>query len=390
MTTTNLTQASDQWATRPDDERFWTLEEMYSQTRAYAQAAEEVPRLAKDCRVSYDAHGIVMEAGPDDYVDLGHYAFTQVCRSLNAPASYMRTLPPELVVRCLEQSRGQIEDDERDRMLLIDRSGERSRLRATTSARYARVWNYEIIERLLGLQSEGWVVPAARPSGNESASRLRIATADDVVDYGSSNPLTVKIGDTIAPSGLYASDHDMFAFLIHPERVIDNGTETGMRRGTMIRQSEVGQSSIVKLDFLFDTVCGNHIVWDARDIRETRVRHLGSQVEDSWVALIREISDGAEAAAADDEARIRQAQEMILADTKDDVLDLLFKQRWATKRVASKAFDLAEEHSDVHGDPRSLWGMVSGMTRLSQDTGYADERTALDRAAGKMLAAALN
>jgi hypothetical protein len=38
-----------------------------------------------------------------------------------------------------------------------------------------------------------------------------------------------------------------------------------------------------------------------------------------------------------------------------------------------------------HGNPNSAWGMMSGMTRLSQQTGYADTRNQLDRQARKIL-----
>ncbi len=41
---------------------------------------------------------------------------------------------------------------------------------------------------------------------------------------------------------------------------------------------------------------------------------------------------------------------------------------------------------DQDGDPKSKWGLVQGITRHSQTLPYADERTALDRAAGKLMA----
>ena len=385
MTTLNLTQASDQWCTRPEDERFWTLEEMHRETLAHAHAAIEVPRTAQDCRLIYDPQqGIRMDAGDGHPPTLGHYAFTQLCRQYGAPSSYMRSLPGQLAVECLEENRTRAHDD-RDRLLLIDQRD--NRLRATTSQRYARVWNHEIVERLRYLQADGWVVPPARP--NSQTTQTRIATEDDVLDFGES-PLSVKVGDEIAPAGLYASDHDMFAFLIHPEIVVDNGLSPhGMRRGMMISQSEVGAASIWKLDFLFDTVCGNHIVWGATDVRETSIRHMGSAGE-NWVAMIRNITKDAQAGAKTQEEEVRRAQEILLGEGKEEIMELLFKKRWVGKRAAGRAFDLAEQHSEAHGDPRSLWGMVSGLTRLSQEEGFTDSRTAIDRAAGKMLAACLN
>jgi len=387
--TLNLMQASEQWAHRPNDERFWTLRDMHAATVAHRSASMEVLRPMKDCRLSATDRGVAMEFAEGISAEVSHYAFTQVCRQLSAPASYLRQLPSQLAVDCLRTNVWQLDNPENERNLLLDTSDpSRYRLRATTSDRYVRVWNHELVEALQGLESEGWVVPPARPSG--LGGDTRIATDEDCIDFGDS-PLTVKPGDEIAPAGLYASDHDMFAFMIHPEVVIENGlSPAGMRRGTMLRQSEVGACSIWKLDFLFDTVCGNHIVWDAREVRETRVRHMGSSVEDNWVAMVRNITEEAQMSAQEQEAEIKRAQEIILGSGRDEIMGLLFKHRWATKRLAGQAFDEAEQHSDVHGDPHSLWGMVSGITRLSQESKYADERADLDRAAGKMLAHCLN
>jgi hypothetical protein len=301
----------------------------------------------------------------------------------------MRDLPAHLAKDCLNHSVRHLTGS--DRLLLVDEARpDRPRLRAMTSTRYTRVWNHMIVEALLGLESEGWVVPPARPTGMEQ-TKTRIATQDDVIDFGDS-PLSVKVGDEIAPAGLYASDHDMFAFLIHPDIVIDNGlSPAGMRRGTMVRQSEVGASSIWKLDFLFDTVCGNHIVWGATDIKQTTVRHMGreSSVDASWMAMIEDISDSAQMGAAQQEQDIRRAQEIILGEGREEIVNLLFKKRWTTRKVAEAAYTSAEAHADQHGNPNSLWGMVSGMTRISQQHAFADKRTQLDREAGRMLSACL-
>lgn len=387
---TNLTQAHHEWATRPTDQRFWDLDEMYLATLRSANCATEVSIPTHDLRIYALDDGDLAVALPDERrARLGHYAFGQVCSTFGAPAGYMRQLPSYLAKDCLMHSSGR--QDRTDRLLLVDESRiERPRLRAMTSTRYTRVWNHLIVDALRNLQDEGWVVPPARPT-NQPGERTRIATEADVVDFGDS-PLSVQVGDEIAPAGLYASDHDMFAFLIHPDRVVENGlSPAGMRRGTMIRQSEVGASSIWKLDFLFDTVCGNHIVWGAQQVQRTSVRHMGStnSVDAAWAAMIEDIAEGADAGAAQQEADIRRAQQVILGNGRDEIVELLFKKRWTTRKVADAAYTSAVAHEEQHGDPNSLWGMVSGITRISQQHGFADQRAHLDRDAGKMLAACL-
>lgn len=387
----NLTQASNQWATRPDDERFWNLSEMKAATSFHRKTATEATvDFANTCITQSSRHGIAFNDLTAD-ADVGrsgisHYAFGQLCRTFEAPASYLRTLPVDLAVECLETGRRRfVMKDPADRQLLYQGRGtDEATLRAATSDKYVRVWNDEIVERLQQLETEGWVVPSARP--HTTGGRTRIATESDVIDYGHESALTVKVGDVIGPAGLYASDHDMFAFMIHPDIEINDGESPhGLRRGTMIRQSEVGDCSIWKLDFLLNTVCGNHIVWNASDIRETRVRHLGSGVKDKWSAMVRSVSDYKNTSAVEQEAKIRESKEFILGASKDDVIDALFARRLLGRRDAGAAYDMAEEFESVHGNPRSVWGMVQGVTRLSQATPYADARAKLDMAAGKIL-----
>lgn len=47
---------------------------------------------------------------------------------------------------------------------------------------------------------------------------------------------------------------------------------------------------------------------------------------------------------------------------------------------------MAERHTEDHrADPGSVWGIVGGLTRLSQQSEYADKRVEIDQAAGKVL-----
>ena len=396
---TNLHEASRQWAKRPDDERFWTLEEMY-RTTADSREASSVETIdlgsasftadgvyRKSLRMAWESENGVPSAA------LSHYAFGQMCRTLGAPAAFLRTLHSDTAVDCLTQcgdrwrASAKAAGSPTTRQLLLHHNGD-AVIRAATSERYVRVWNEEIVGRLLDLQADGWRVPPARPA--TWGTRTRIATPDDVIDWGRESALTVKAGDVIAPAGLYASDHDLFAFLIHPEVVIDNGTPGGMRRGTMVRQSEVGDCAIWKLDFLFDVVCGNHIVWGAQNVRETRVRHAGASVNERWVALVQSVDEYAQGSPAEQEAKIREARTTLLGDDREGVIDFLFGKRLLGRGDAGRAFDVAEEHEALHGDPRSAWGVVAGLTRLSQGTPYADKRSAMDLAAGKILAGSVS
>ena len=399
MTQVNLTQASNEWAKRPADQRFWNLDEMMAATtQSRTDSRELTVDMTRTNAVGWIGEGVKLrlggEAGDalhDKYgspmTPFTNWSFGQLCRTIGAPASYLQSLDPNTAADCVNEglSKWRAQGfDSREALLHMNGS---PKLKSLTSDRYVRVWNSEIVSRLGHLHAQGWRVPPARPS-NQGGERTRIATVDDCLNFGTRSALTVRPGDTIAPAGLYASDHDMFAFLVNPEAVIENGMSPGgMRRGTMIRQSEVGECSIWKMDFLFDTVCGNHIVWGAQDVSQTRVRHTGS-AHDRWEAIIQQVTESTNAGAYEQEAKIRDAQSFKLGNDEDEVIDFLFGKRLVAKRTARQAYELAEAYSDVHGDPRTAWGFVGGLTRLSQDTTFADKRTELDLVAGKILAQA--
>lgn len=322
----NLHAASSQWATRPADERFWTLSEM---------------RAA--CEASRNGSGVIR--------------------------------------RKFEDLTAVVVDDE----LGIHGKGSLQNgtltLRACLSERYERVWDADVCSYLEGL--EGWRAPAGRAVGNDP--RQRPATAADILP----GQINIREGDVIGPAGLYASDHDMFAFLVAPDRVIGSGKDT-MMRGIFVRNSEVGDSSLVFTFFLMQSVCGNHIVWGAQGVHEVRVRHTGQapmrKALREFEAEMRRYRDGA----AEEEAGIIAAKKLVLGTTKDEVLDALVKYAKAQSLPLSRArfaegHDVAEEHTDWYGNPRSLWANVAGLTHASQASKYQDDRAVIDRAAGKLL-----
>jgi len=116
-------------------------------------------------------------------------------------------------------------------------------LRALTSDRYSRFWNWEVFERLCGLEQQGWQVPPGRPTkGNDPNARP--ATEADCLNDRMAG-LGIKPGDPIAPAGIYASDHDMFAFLVNEEYRIDDGSDGGLARGSSCRTARSGHRRCV-------------------------------------------------------------------------------------------------------------------------------------------------
>jgi hypothetical protein len=204
-----------------------------------------------------------------------------------------------------------------------------------------------------------------------------------------SNGLAIKVGDPIAAAGLYASDRDMFAFLVNESARIEDGSEGGLARGFFVSNSEVGNASLKVTRFLYRSVCGNHIVWGAENVSEISIRHIGdagARFGREFVAELRRYSDQS---TADDQARISKAKTCILGGTKEEILDKLFgmKRLALSRKALESAYTFAERESAENrtGSPHSAWGFAGGLTRLAQDSTYASERTKLDRAAGKVL-----
>lgn len=364
-----LLKASQQWSTRPADERFWTLTDLDAECRRHRDTARTAETDAGSLRTTVDA-GEVLLQGKSRSARLTHWAFGQLARRVGAPAEFLRGLKPETAATVLNEK---LPHDSAPASMMFHENGSLL-CRAITSDKYSRIWNAEITGRLLSL--DGWIVPPAYAHAGDP--RARPATAADCGSHTRIQP-----GDMIGPAGLYASAHDMFAFLIHPDRTVKAG-ERELFRGVMVWNSEVGASSLGALRFALDVVCGNHICWGAANVQEFKLRHIGavgSRFDREFVAELKEYADES---TTELDAVIKRAMSVRIAGDKEAVIDALFGKVNLSRKALSAGFDRAAAVS-AYGDPRSPWGMVGGLTELSQETAYADERTAMDRAAGKLL-----
>lgn len=381
-----LFKASNQWATRPPDERFWSIKDAAAQCQAYREQAVTAVANYADLRVEARDDELVL-IGKENYpAQLTHYAFGQLCGRGEpmAPPHFLRQLKPTLAAQvlnsCLKQRAGN------DNAYLLFHQNGKMLLRAALSERYERLWNNEIFERCLDLP-EGWKVPPARPANDDP--RARPATAADLLECRRSG-LSVKEGDLIAPAGIYASDHDMFLFMVNEGIGLDGGH---LNRGFFLWNSEVGDKSFGFCSFLYDHVCGNHIVWNAKGVSEFRIRHLKDVRYKGFRQLSLEMRKYSDASVSDDEAVIESAKKMVLGNSKAEVVEALLgivrkKRLSLPQKTLDAAYDVAEARVDRYGDPRTLWAQVSGLTEHSQTLKFAEHRNELDREAGKLLSVA--
>ena len=208
---TTLTQASEQWAKRPSDERFLSLDEMAIKKQAIRDnsQASVVPNRALKFIPSplNPSKGLTIE-GEHGYYDPTNYAFNQIASLAGAPASYLRTLDPALVADNLNYSMRFNRDVQEVGVLRTKSRMENNatqgtvgqiagdsyidhvELRAATGPNYGRVWDVDIINMLRSRFGDGRTGDFRVPG-----------------EFGKEVPITRD------NTTLYASDRDMFVFL---------------------------------------------------------------------------------------------------------------------------------------------------------------------------------
>lgn len=134
--------------------------------------------------------------------------------------------------------------------------------------------------------------------------------------------------------------------------------------------------------FWFQSICANHIVWDATEVVDFSRKHTG-QVQEGLVeirqrieALVRRRNDRRDSVAA----TIRKAMAESLGDTADIALQALTKQAIPRASVTRAIKELGDA-----GKSFTLWNLVDALTRFHTSVRYAGERADRDQFVGKLL-----
>lgn len=381
---TDLKTAHREWATRGPDERFWSVREAREMAERYKSDSAEVT-MARDAYIADEPGNDLVLANAGARYNLSHHGFQSLCQRAGAPADYLRRLPASLASRCLNTG---LERKDGSSELLVTGNY----VRAALSDRYERVWNAEVFRLLEShVDLNEWQLPPAGPLWDrelqaelEAAGQLRYATEADL-----RRTSTVQLGQPIVPSGCYCSDHDMFVFLINDSRRINDGSDGGLGRGVFIKNSEVGKSSLKVTFFLYRYVCQNHIVWNATGIREIALRHTKG-IHHRRLGLSESLLSYSHSSSANEEGMVLAAKQKSLGQNDTQVQGFLFDRRILTQTQAKDVILLAKKEADLRPgtDPRSVWGVVQGVTSLSQTPEYvrfADKRVELDAVVPKLL-----
>ena len=359
-----LTRAFDQWASRPNDQRFLTIDELRDAVEARKTESWTTPVEVRD---------LAMQAETDGYKPLGlqvavdtmaqgtkilnptHWAFGQLAHYAGAPPSYLRKLTPELAAINVQWGLENI--PQRDNALVLGQSNGTHMLRSMTSQSYGRIWDIDVVDTVREVNHDDkWKVPAS--------------------SYTTENPRRATT--------LYASDRDVFIFLVDPDNPLDVNGET-LFRGFFAWNSEVGSAVFGLSTFLYRYICDNRIVWGAQNVQELRIRHNAGAPDRFKSEGAEYLQRYSEASTAETVQAITAAQNRELTKTEKDDGDWAswLRRRGFGKNEANDAVKAAESEE---GGARSLWDIVNGVTATARRIPHTDQRVKLESAAGRLLA----
>lgn len=348
---------SNQWMSRPDDERFTSmtgLHEYNIQKRAISQERG----IALDHMQVLPMNGggmLFAQQGSTSGAILTNWTFSQLCLRAGAPAGYLRSLPNSLAAVPLQYSLEHAEKS--DAKVLLRHHDESWTADAITSPTYGRIYDAQVSKAIIDtVDLNRWKVPAA--------------------SYAAKDP---KRATT-----LYASDRDMFVCLVDDSSPIEapgsDGKDT-LFRGFIIRNSEVGAAALDISLFLYRHICDNRIIWGMTNERSLKIRHTSG----GPMRFMREASP-----ALLDYARSssRETVDMILSNRTKEVgkdpveVRAWLKARGFTQEQSTAAIQNAEQSGE---NPRAVWGLVQGLTASAHEVPFGDERFEFERKVGKLL-----
>lgn len=367
-------RVSSEWFSRPDDERFLNLDDLYATVKRRADMAHVRTVRSNEVKVTAtreDTESLqLFIPGHDEAVSPTHWSFGQLCTLVGAPSSYLRQLPAAIAGINLQHG---LIDHRGELIKTMETENGGVELRAVTGPDYGRIWDHELVRAVQKIAGNGtgdtrWKVPG-------------------VLDWSSMtyNPYVDISKDTTT---LYASDRDVFLFLVDDTNPIEagrlpNGEPDLYFRGFYAWNSEVGSKTLGIASFYLRAVCQNRNLWGVEGFEEIRIRHsklAASRFVHEAAPALRKFADSSPSGFIQG---IKAARETIVARDDDDRNSFLTK-RGFTKPESAKIIDtvLNEEGRP----PESIFDFVQGITALARTRKHQDSRLDLESKAKKLMA----
>lgn len=367
-------RVSSEWFSRPDDERYLSLTALYNAVRARADRATartvETREIRVEARRDDPERLSLIVPGRRQPIAPTHWSFGQLCSLVGAPAGYLRQLPAPLAGINMQHG---LHAHRAELIKTLEADDGRVELRAVTGPDYGRIWDHELVAAVMKIAGDGigdtrWKVPG-------------------LLDWSTMthNPFVEVTKDTTT---LYASDRDVFLFLVddaHPIEAgrLPNGDPDLYFRGFYCWNSEVGSKTLGMASFYLRAVCMNRNIWGAEGFEEISIRHSKFAANRFAHEAAPALERFATSSPAPFMAGIKAARERIVARKDEDRKTFLRRQGYSrsdTEKVIATV--LAEEGRP----PESVFDFVQGLTALARSRPHQDARLELEGKAAKLLA----
>lgn len=364
--------AHNEWAKRPADQRFKTLAELAASVNARRDHSTQETVDVKDMRFSANDEGnVILTLGEHTSHGLPtNWSFGQICSALKAPTKWLQKTPAELAVKNLEWALSEAEQEQFKVMKVLDDENPAHTIQAVTSPTYGRIWDADVVAS---------VQKFVERSGGRFHNPLAYAN----------NEGAGMLGGETEPSGLYASDRDCFMFLINGGSKLEIGERAELNHGLIVWNSEVGSRSFGMMRFAFNEVCGNHIIWGAKDINKLVIYHKnGAPVrfaEEAIPAMMEAANKPLDTSA------IEKAQKVTLDQLLSVPAEKCLSEPWIKTFADKHGFTRSEVREAINAANAeetkcvTVWDLVQGLTAHARKYANTDTRLDLELRAGKLL-----
>jgi hypothetical protein len=366
-------RVSSEWFSRPDDERFLSLSDLHRAVKARADRSRARTLESREIRVEVardnpERLALVLPDEPEPVAPT-HWSFGQLASLVGAPAGYLRQLPAAISGINLQYGLSH----HRSEMVKTYATREgRTELRAVTGPDYGRIHDYELVEAVMRIAGNGtgdtrWKIPG-------------------VLDWATMvhNP---NVAITKETTTLYASDRDVFLFLVDDTHPIEagrlaDGSPDVYFRGFYCWNSEVGARTLGIASFYFRAVCQNRNIWGAEQFEEITIRHskyAASRFAHEASPALTSFANSSPSAFV---AGIQGARAQIVARSDEERADFL-RRRGFSKPDTAKIIDtvLVEEGRP----PESVFDFVQGITALARSERHQDARLEMELKAKRLM-----
>jgi hypothetical protein len=276
----------------------------------------------------------------------------------------MRKLPAPIAAINLQYHAATYASEKVKSLVQVNGSKE---LRAVTGAEYGRIWDCDVVDAVRRVAGDTWKVPG-------------------VIDW-STHCYNPDVEVTKQTTTLYASDRDVFLFLVddrHPIEVgkLATGEPDLMFRGFYAWNSETGSKTFGLAAMYLRGICQNRCLWGVENFQELKFRHSSGAPSRFMRECLPALESFAENRTDSLIAGVQAAKAARVATNDDERSEWLARQGFGKKQSADIIATVLREEKTK---PESVWDFVQGITAYARKIPHTNERVEMEARAGALL-----